>query len=208
MFWPLVSPVKVLVSQSCLTLCNPIDYSPPWNPWKEYWSMLSGPPPGYHPDLGITPTSPFADRFFTTWATSPEIYIQMWANICDLHWLPNSALFGEISFTPLFSSLLKGKNPFILALTVTCSLHSGFAKLHREQSPSGSHLGLGASLGMQPWPQVGRQKEEMPVFLAAPSWHTSLGLPTSGSVFMSKNIPLICWSHSDQVSDYQPSNAV
>ena len=135
----------------------------------------------------------------------------LYTNVSKHLWSPLTSKFCPVRGNRLYSSLLltsQRQNPFILALTVTCSLHSGFAKLHREQSPSGSHLGLGASLGMQPWPQVGRQKEEMPIFLAAPSCHTSLGLPTSASVFMSKNIPLICWSHSDQVSDYQPSNAV
>ena len=35
-----------------------MECSPPWNPWKEYWRRLSCPPPGYHPDSGITPRSP------------------------------------------------------------------------------------------------------------------------------------------------------
>ena len=40
-----------LVTQSCLTLCNPMDCSPPGSsvhgfPRQEYWSGLSCPPPG------------------------------------------------------------------------------------------------------------------------------------------------------------------
>ena len=49
--------------QSCLTLCDPLDGSPP--PWtahlstgfsrQEYWSGLPCPPPGILPDPGIKP---------------------------------------------------------------------------------------------------------------------------------------------------------
>ena len=44
-----VSEVKVLVAQSCPTLCNPMDCSPPGAvefSRKEYWSGLPCPPPG------------------------------------------------------------------------------------------------------------------------------------------------------------------
>ena len=43
--------VKVLVSQSCLTLCDPLDCSP-WGSYvhgfsrQEYWNGLPSPPPG------------------------------------------------------------------------------------------------------------------------------------------------------------------
>ena len=44
--------------QSCLTLCNPMDGSPPGSPSlgfsrQEYWSGLPCPPPGDLPDPGI-----------------------------------------------------------------------------------------------------------------------------------------------------------
>ena len=52
-----------LVTQSCLTPCDPMDYSPPglcpWGfPRQEYWSGLPCSPPGYLPSPGIKPTSP------------------------------------------------------------------------------------------------------------------------------------------------------
>ena len=57
LFWPCV-----LSLQSCLTLCDPVNCSPP-APLsmgffrQEYWSGLSFPPSGDHPDLGIEPAS-------------------------------------------------------------------------------------------------------------------------------------------------------
>ena len=64
--------------QSCLTLCDPMGYSPQ-APLSmgfsrlEYWSGLPCPPPGDLPDPGIKPTSPMppalAGGFFTTGAT-------------------------------------------------------------------------------------------------------------------------------------------
>ena len=47
-------------AQSCLTLCNPLDCSPPGSlsmefSRQEYWSGF--PSPGYLPDLGIKPVS-------------------------------------------------------------------------------------------------------------------------------------------------------
>ena len=48
----------VLISQSCLTLCDPTDYSPPGFsdhefPGQEYWSVLPFPSPGDLPNPGI-----------------------------------------------------------------------------------------------------------------------------------------------------------
>ena len=52
------------VAQLCLTLCDPMDYSPPGSsvhgdsPGKNYWSGLPCPPPGDLPNPGIEPMSP------------------------------------------------------------------------------------------------------------------------------------------------------
>ena len=48
--------------QSCLTLCNPVGYSPPGSSvhgilQQEYWRGLPCPPPGDLPDPRIEPTS-------------------------------------------------------------------------------------------------------------------------------------------------------
>ena len=48
-----VSPVKVLVAQSCQTLCNPMEFSR-----REYWSGLPFPSPGNLPNPGIELRSP------------------------------------------------------------------------------------------------------------------------------------------------------
>ena len=53
----------MLVTQSCLTVCDPIDYSPPSSSvsgilQEEYWSGLPFPSPGDLPNPGIEPRSP------------------------------------------------------------------------------------------------------------------------------------------------------
>ena len=53
----------MLVAQSCLTLCHPMDYSLPGSSVlefsrQEYWSGLLFPSPGYLPNPGIEPQSP------------------------------------------------------------------------------------------------------------------------------------------------------
>ena len=54
---------KVLVAQLCLTLCDPMDCSPPGSlsmefSRQEYWSGLSFPSPGDLPNPGIKLGSP------------------------------------------------------------------------------------------------------------------------------------------------------
>ena len=58
----LTNRVLVLVTQSYLTLCDPVDCSPPGSlsmgfSRQEYWSKLPFPSPGDLPDPGIQPTS-------------------------------------------------------------------------------------------------------------------------------------------------------
>ena len=60
-----------LVTKLCLTLCNPMDYSPTdcsvWFPREEHWSGLPHPSPGELPGTGNEPTfSALAHRLFTT----------------------------------------------------------------------------------------------------------------------------------------------
>ena len=63
------------IAQSCLSLCEPMDYSPPAPLSKgfsrqEYWNGLPFPPPDDLPKPRIEPmsldSSALADRFFTT----------------------------------------------------------------------------------------------------------------------------------------------
>ena len=59
-------------STSMLSLCDPMDCSPPGSSilQQEYWSGLPHPPPGHPPRPGVKPTTPmspaFASGFFTT----------------------------------------------------------------------------------------------------------------------------------------------
>ena len=59
-----------LIAKSCLTLCNPMDYSPPGSlsmgfPKQEYWGGLPCLPRGDCSDKDIEPTSPeLTGRFF------------------------------------------------------------------------------------------------------------------------------------------------
>ena len=70
-----ISGISVLVTQSCPTLCDPMDCSPPGSSAKEfsrqrYWSGLSFPSPGDLPDPGMESVSPaLAGGFFTSCAT-------------------------------------------------------------------------------------------------------------------------------------------
>ena len=55
--------VKVVVAQSCLILCDPIDCSPPGSSVHRIlqartWKWVAIPPPGYLPNPGIKPRSP------------------------------------------------------------------------------------------------------------------------------------------------------
>ena len=58
------SAVLCLVTQSCLTLCNPMDCRAHQAPLsmgffrQEYWSGLPYPPPGDFPNPGTKPRSP------------------------------------------------------------------------------------------------------------------------------------------------------
>ena len=59
--------LKQKVAQSCLTLCDPMDYNcqAPLSMGflrQEYWSGLPFPSPGNLPDSGIRPTSPALAR--------------------------------------------------------------------------------------------------------------------------------------------------
>ena len=64
---------KVLVTQSRLTLCDPMDYSLVEFSRQEYWSGLPCPSPEDLPDPGIEseslPSPALADEFFSTGAT-------------------------------------------------------------------------------------------------------------------------------------------
>ena len=79
--------VKVLVVQSCLTLCDPMDCSPRASSVhgfsrQRYWSGLSFPSPGDLPDSGMEPGSPaLAGGFFTVWATRELTYNKCSVNI-------------------------------------------------------------------------------------------------------------------------------
>ena len=71
--------------QACLTLCHPVDCSPPGSSvrgfsMQEYWSGLPCPPSGAHPGPGIKPVSLLspasAGRFFTTGTTWEAHWLQ------------------------------------------------------------------------------------------------------------------------------------
>ena len=62
--------VKVLVTQLCLTLCDPVDYSPPGFSvhvilQARILEWVVSPSPGDLPDPGIEPGSSALRRFFT-----------------------------------------------------------------------------------------------------------------------------------------------
>ena len=73
----------VLVTQSCLTVCDPMDCSPPGSSVHEifsrqgYWSVLPFPSPGDLPNPGIEPRSPAlqADSLPTELQWKPQLAI-------------------------------------------------------------------------------------------------------------------------------------
>ena len=78
-FWVLVSSSVsqwVKVTQSCLTLCDPMKYSPSGSHLslgfsrQEYWSGLLFPSPGDFPKPGVEPSSPvlFSFSFASFWS--------------------------------------------------------------------------------------------------------------------------------------------
>ena len=71
--------VKVLVSQSRLTLCDPLDCIPPSSfvmgfSRQESWSGLSFPSPGDLPDPGIEPGSPALQTLYQLSHQGRQIY--------------------------------------------------------------------------------------------------------------------------------------
>ena len=70
---PLQVKMKVIVVQSCPTLCNPMDMG---FPRQEYWSGLSFPSPGDLPNSGIEPGSPAlqADSLLSEPPRKPSVY--------------------------------------------------------------------------------------------------------------------------------------
>ena len=90
--WPVCVSAKSL--QSCLTLCDPMDCSPPGSMGfsrQEYWSGLPCPPPGDLPHPGIESTSlisaALAGCFFTTSTTWEALKFSVW--VCfffNLQW--------------------------------------------------------------------------------------------------------------------------
>ena len=100
--------LKVLVTQSCLTLCDPMDYSPPDSsvhcnsPGKNTGVSYHFPFQGIFPTQGWTQISHIAGRLFTNWAIKEDYakYVR-WNSRLDEAQPGNlaSRLPGEISIT-------------------------------------------------------------------------------------------------------------
>ena len=97
------------VAQLCLTLCNPMDCSPPGSFFvrfsrQEYWYGLPLPSPRDLPSPGITPTSPvspaLAGEFFTTelpGKPNTEGVVDNYGKICkDSSWREMDLIFKNL----------------------------------------------------------------------------------------------------------------
>ena len=117
---------KVLVSQWCLTLCNPMDCSPPGSSVHGIlqarmleWVAIPFSKGSSWPRDQIL-VSCIAGRFFTVWATReapPEIYIYIWKQILPI-WLTFyflSGILGNRSSSCSWS-LIYGSLPLWLVL--------------------------------------------------------------------------------------------
>ena len=138
--------------QSCPTLCNPMDCSPPGSPvhgilQAEYWNWLPYPSPGDPPNPGIEPTSPaLADGFFTTNAT--------WEAL-GMTWLP-------VNCIPLWKRSEKAMAPTPVLLP---------GKSHGRRSLLGCGVGhdWAASLSLFTFMHCRRKWQPTPVFLPGES---------------------------------------
>ena len=84
----------MLVAQSCLTLGDPMDYSPPGSSIhgilrQEYWSRFSFPSPGDLPDPGVKPRSPAlqADASPSELLGKPLVNVYLEAKVRSLRFL-------------------------------------------------------------------------------------------------------------------------
>ena len=57
------------LAQSCLTLCNPMDYTVHGIPQARILEWVAVPSPGDLPNPRIKPRSPMLQVFFSRWAT-------------------------------------------------------------------------------------------------------------------------------------------
>ena len=138
--WPL-TPVPIantpgggLVAQSCPTLCDPTDCSPPGSSVhgtsRQYWSGLPFPSPGDLPDPGIKPISRFSRWILYGWAAREAQHLHV-ATRQTLH--PQNLLLcnldpGILSLTNNISCLWRFPTPLTLtraASTADKSKHPG-----------------------------------------------------------------------------------
>ena len=98
-------------AQSCLTLCHPMDYSPPGSSVRgisqqEYWSRLSFPPPGNLPDPEIKPTCPapltLTGSFFTiVLFGKPQSGLYPWSTWWTLIYPTRSSYVNPLVILPM-----------------------------------------------------------------------------------------------------------
>ena len=83
----------MLATQLCLTLCDPMDYSPPLSMGfsrQEYWSGLPFPSPGDLPDPGVEPGCPAMQAGFlpSELPGKPQFLLLKIGNLSHkIHWL-------------------------------------------------------------------------------------------------------------------------
>ena len=95
---------RCVCAQLCLTLCGPMDCSPPWNfPGKNCGVLLQFPSPGDLPHPGIEPSSPaLANGFLTTVPFGKPTDLYSHVLFCrNTYLLPSTICWGDF-FTPLF----------------------------------------------------------------------------------------------------------
>ena len=131
--FPLKVKVRVLVSQLCLTLCDPTDYTVHGFSRPEYWSGLPCPPPGDLPNPGIEPASPIlqADSLSSEPPGKPHLSFR----VCYIS--PNFNVFKVLSccgvsqnfilhfkfycmYTPFFLSIPSAIEIWIVSTFVYC----------------------------------------------------------------------------------------
>ena len=172
--------VLCLVAQSCPTLCNSMDCSPPGSsvhgdfPGKDNWSGWLCPPPGDLPDSGIKPrspalqvdslpseppgTPPLAPEKPMEWVASPypgdlpNPEIEPGSPALQVDSLP-AELPGKPFKNPICIQIHECSSPlYRMAYYIQPSLYAGFTSAEKEGPPQHESRGFSTSPGPRTLP--------------------------------------------------------
>ena len=147
--------MKVLVPQSCPTLCNPMDCSPPgwllcpWNsPGKNIGEGCHSFLQGIFPAQGLNPGLLHCSRFFSVWATSEALKTKEQINIflksnhlwmCSVHGILQARILERVAMSSSIASPRVGHDWSDLTHTLDVQLQS-FIDVHSISKTHSLHF--------------------------------------------------------------------